>query len=110
MSSTVQPSATDVPESPAPQSGFEGDVVDDSVGGYVRGYVNRVRGGDLGALPAVAGIVVLAILFTVAAAEHVPDAAEHHQPARPGACRSSCWRWAWSSSCCWARSTCPPAW
>ena len=84
MSSTVQPSATDVPETPAPQSGFEGDVVDDSVGGYVRGYVNRVRGGDLGALPAVAGIVVLAILFTVAAAGHVPDAAEHHQPARPG--------------------------
>jgi D-xylose transport system permease protein len=65
MSSTVQPSATDVPESPAPQTGFEGDVVDDSVGGYVRGYVNRVRGGDLGALPAVAGIVVLAILFTI---------------------------------------------
>src|SRR4051794_22591328 len=65
MSSTVQPSATDVPETPAPQSGFEGDVVDDSVGGYVRAYVNRVRGGDLGALPAVAGIVVLTILFTV---------------------------------------------
>src|SRR3954468_13072625 len=65
MSSTVQPSATDVPETPAPQSGFEGDVIDDSVGGYVRGYVNRVRGGDLGALPAVAGIVVLTILFTV---------------------------------------------
>src|SRR3954470_2389320 len=64
MSSTVQPSATDVPETPAPQSGFEGDVVDDSVGGYVRGYVNRVRGGHLGALPAVAGIVGLAILFT----------------------------------------------
>ena len=65
MSSTVQPAATDVPDEPAPQSGFEGDVLDDSVGGYVRGYVNRVRGGDLGALPAVAGIVVLAILFTV---------------------------------------------
>ena len=64
MSSTVQPPATDIPEEPAAQGGFEGDVVDDSVGGYVRGYVNRVRGGDLGALPAVAGIVVLAILFT----------------------------------------------
>src|SRR4051794_1800431 len=64
MSSTVQPSATDVPESPEPQSGFEGDVVDDSVSGYARGYVNRVRGGDLGALPSVAGIVVLPILFT----------------------------------------------
>jgi len=72
MSSTVQPSATDVPESPAPQSGFEGDVVDDSVGGYVRGYVNRVRGGDLGALPAIAGIVVLAILFTVLRPETFP--------------------------------------
>jgi D-xylose transport system permease protein len=65
MSTRVEPSATDIPETPAPQSGFEGDVVDDSVGGYVRGYVNRVRGGDLGALPAIAGIVVLAILFTV---------------------------------------------
>src|SRR3954454_20364654 len=65
MSSTVQPSATDVPEAPAPQSGFEGDVVNESVGGYARAYVNRVRGGDLGALPAVAGIVVLTILFTV---------------------------------------------
>jgi D-xylose transport system permease protein len=72
MSSTVQPSATDVPETPAPQTGFEGDVVDDSVGGYVRGYVNRVRGGDLGALPAVAGIVVLAILFTVLRPETFP--------------------------------------
>jgi D-xylose transport system permease protein len=64
MSSTVQPSATEIPETPLPQSGFEGDVVDDSVGGYARAYLNRVRGGDLGALPAVAGIVVLAILFT----------------------------------------------
>jgi D-xylose transport system permease protein len=72
MSSTVQPPATDIPETPAPQSGFEGDVVDDSVGGYVRGYVNRVRGGDLGALPAVAGIVVLAILFTVLRPETFP--------------------------------------
>ena len=67
-----------------PQAGFEGDVVDDSVRGYARAYVNRVRGGDLGALPAVAGIVVLAILFTASAAGHLPDAAEHHQPARPG--------------------------
>ena len=65
MSRAVQPSATDVPESPAPHGGFEGDVVDESVAGYGRAYINRVRGGDLGSLPAVAGIVVLAILFTL---------------------------------------------
>ncbi|QXG76548.1 ABC transporter permease [Modestobacter sp. L9-4] len=65
MSSSFQPAAVDVPETPAPQSGFEGDVVDNSVGGVIRGYVNKVRGGDLGALPAVAGIIALTILFSI---------------------------------------------
>ena len=65
MSSSIQPAAVDVAETPAPQSGFEGDVVDNSVGGVVRAYVNKVRGGDLGALPAVAGIVALTILFSI---------------------------------------------
>src|SRR5919202_2044735 len=60
----AQPSAADLHETPAPQSGFEADRNDGSVGGYLRGYVDRVRGGDLGAIPAVAGIVVLAIFFT----------------------------------------------
>jgi ABC-type xylose transport system permease subunit len=46
-------------------AGFEADQRDSSLGGLVRGYVDRVRGGDLGALPAVLGIVVLGILFTV---------------------------------------------
>jgi ABC-type xylose transport system permease subunit len=45
--------------------GFEGDTKDASLGGLVRGYLDKVRGGDLGALPAVLGIVVLGILFTV---------------------------------------------
>jgi D-xylose transport system permease protein len=47
----------------APPAGFEGDRPDDSVGGVVRGYVNKVKGGDLGALPAVLGIIVLSLLF-----------------------------------------------
>src|SRR5438309_8034385 len=64
MSSTVQPAATDIPGTPAPQSGFEGDVTESSVSGYVRAYFDRVRGGDLGAIPAIAGIVVLFLLFT----------------------------------------------
>ena len=38
---------------------MEGGLVD-----QVRAYLSRVRGGDMGALPAVAGFVVLSILFT----------------------------------------------
>jgi D-xylose transport system permease protein len=61
---TAEPAAVDESTTPAPQSGFEGDRTDGTVGGYVRGYVNRVRGGELGALPAIAGIIALFILFT----------------------------------------------
>jgi ABC-type xylose transport system permease subunit len=45
--------------------GFEAETKDASLGGLVRGYLDKVRGGDLGALPAVLGIVVLGILFTI---------------------------------------------
>ena len=31
----------------------------------VRGYIQKVRGGDVGSLPAVLGLVVLIIVFTV---------------------------------------------
>jgi D-xylose transport system permease protein len=65
MSSATQPTTTDAPQTPAPQSGFESDSSDGSVRGVLQAYVDRVRGGDLGALPAVAGIVVLGILFSV---------------------------------------------
>ncbi len=33
---------------------------------YVRGYVDRVRGGDIGPLPAIGGLVLLGLIFTVA--------------------------------------------
>jgi ABC-type xylose transport system permease subunit len=65
MSSNTISSATSEQEPGGAPSGFEGDRAADSVGGIVRAYVNRVRGGDLGALPAVLGIVVLGLLFTV---------------------------------------------
>jgi D-xylose transport system permease protein len=35
-----------------------------SAGGYVRLYLQRVRGGEMGSLPAVGGLVVLVILFS----------------------------------------------
>jgi D-xylose transport system permease protein len=36
-----------------------------AIGSHVRGYVDRVRGGDLGALPAVLGLIVLCAVFSV---------------------------------------------
>jgi ABC-type xylose transport system permease subunit len=65
MSSNTLPTPTSEQEPGGAPSGFEGDRSADSVGGIVRAYVDRIRGGDLGALPAVLGIVVLGILFTV---------------------------------------------
>lgn len=38
---------------------------DASVGVHVRGYFERVRGGELGALPAVFGLIVLCVVFSV---------------------------------------------
>ncbi len=37
-----------------------------TVGSHVRDYLRRVRGGDLGALPAVLGLVTLCLIFSIA--------------------------------------------
>jgi ABC-type xylose transport system permease subunit len=63
MSSNTVSTTTSEQEPGGAPSGFEADRTADSVGAVIRGYVDRVRGGDLGALPAVLGIVVLGILF-----------------------------------------------
>ncbi|BCJ60249.1 sugar ABC transporter permease [Micromonospora endophytica] len=36
-----------------------------TIGSHVRGYFRRVRGGDIGALPAVAGLLVLCTIFSI---------------------------------------------
>ncbi|MFI7573368.1 sugar ABC transporter permease [Micromonospora sp. NPDC049497] len=36
-----------------------------TVGGHVRNYLARVRGGDLGSLPAVTGLLVLCVVFAI---------------------------------------------
>src|SRR4051795_6408470 len=64
MSSTVT-TPTSAQEPGGAPSGFEGDQSADSFSASARAYVDRVRGGDLGALPAILGIVVLGLLFTV---------------------------------------------
>ena len=49
------------------RTGFSGDDAGPkSLGGYFQGYVDKVRGGDVGALPAVLGLIVLIIVFTIA--------------------------------------------
>jgi D-xylose transport system permease protein len=49
------------------RTGFSGDNAGPkSLGGYFQGYVDKVRGGDVGALPAVLGLIVLVIVFTIA--------------------------------------------
>jgi ABC-type xylose transport system permease subunit len=65
MSSNTLSTTTSDQEPGGAPSGFEGDRSAGSVGEVVRAYLNKVRGGDLGALPAVLGIVVLGIFFTV---------------------------------------------
>jgi D-xylose transport system permease protein len=49
---------------PAPPA-WHSEEEDTSFGGIVGSYVTRVRGGDVGALPAVLGLVVLIVVFTI---------------------------------------------
>jgi D-xylose transport system permease protein len=48
-------------------SGFSGDAVHNiSLGGAFQEYLARVRGGDMGSLPAILGLVLLMIIFSLA--------------------------------------------
>jgi len=56
---TTDPDTTALPASGLIGGGQEGGLADQA-----RAYISRVRGGDMGVLPAVGGLVVLSILFT----------------------------------------------
>ncbi len=45
------------------RTSFSGDNAAVSLGSYYTAYRNRIRGGDLGALPALAGLIVLIVVF-----------------------------------------------
>jgi len=47
---------------------------DESFGSIVKGYVTKVRGGDVGSLPAVLGLVVLVLVFTALEPENFTNA------------------------------------
>lgn len=64
--------------SPAPSpalagSDFSGDTRATTVGGALREYRDKLRGGDMGALPAVLGLIVLALIFTVLRPDTFPS-------------------------------------
>jgi D-xylose transport system permease protein len=42
----------------------EGEAADNSIGGAVHAYVEKLRGGDVGSLPAILGFVALVIFFS----------------------------------------------
>ena len=60
---TVDPD-TQPSTAPPASSGFDNDNRQaGSIGDATRDYVNRLRGGDMGSLPAVLGLVVLVVIF-----------------------------------------------
>jgi D-xylose transport system permease protein len=67
-------STTRVSDRPEGQSGFERDRPETTLSGSIRAYIEKIRGGDLGALPAVLGIIVLCILFTALRPSTFPTA------------------------------------
>jgi D-xylose transport system permease protein len=60
------------PRSTGADSGFSGDQSATTLSGAARDYVNRVRGGDMGSLPAVLGLVALFIIFSILRPESFP--------------------------------------
>src|SRR4051794_22270080 len=56
MSVSSAPASTTSPEPPKQ---------DESIGGLTRAYLARIRGGDVGALPAGLGVGVLVIVFSI---------------------------------------------
>ncbi|MFY0406802.1 sugar ABC transporter permease [Solicola sp. PLA-1-18] len=58
---------------PAADPGFSGDQKATTVSGAVREYVDKIRGGDMGALPAVLGLIVLLIVFSAIQPDTFPS-------------------------------------
>src|SRR4051812_8854049 len=60
-------------EASVASSDFTGDARATTLGGATREYLDRLRGGDMGALPAVLGLVVLFIVFTILRPDTFPS-------------------------------------
>jgi len=66
-------STTSTATEPDPAGGsFAGDRSATSLSGAARDYVDRLRGGDMGSLPAVLGLVVLFVIFSILRPDSFP--------------------------------------
>ena len=100
-------SGTTTEAAPSPvASDLIGSGVEGGLGDQIRAWWQRVRGGDMGALPAVGGLIVLSLLFTVLSPFFLTERnfANLLNQAAPLVVLGM----AWFSSCCSARSTSPP--
>ena len=79
-----------------------------SLADYARAGGPASRSGELGSLPIVVGLIIIAIVFQAQNIE-LPDRRQLRQPDRPDGARSRSSAWASSSCCCSARSTCRSA-
>ncbi|HKE68615.1 MAG TPA: ABC transporter permease, partial [Nocardioidaceae bacterium] len=64
MSTNIPDTAEETKPADDSPGGFSLDVEERSIGDAIRGWFNRLRSGDPGALPSVLGLVVLTIIFT----------------------------------------------
>jgi D-xylose transport system permease protein len=62
------------PQSAESQPGFARTAGPETIGDAARAYIQKVRGGDVGALPAIAGLIVLILVFTALRPSTFPTA------------------------------------
>ncbi|HET7799462.1 MAG TPA: ABC transporter permease, partial [Humibacillus xanthopallidus] len=62
------------PQSAESQPGFASTAGPETIGDAARAYIQKVRGGDVGALPAIAGLIVLILVFTALRPSTFPTA------------------------------------
>src|SRR4051812_37466205 len=61
----VEPGDTSVAAPSRAATAFENDNVQAAtIGDAARAYLNRLRGGDMGSLPAILGLIVLFVIFS----------------------------------------------
>ena len=69
------------------------------VGDSFSDYVTKIKGGDVGALPAVAALIVLVIVFTVLTGSKFTNAFNFSNLILQGSAHRHLRRWVWSSCC-----------